>query len=347
MAESASEAQAEAQPDPAQPDPANAAINPAGLVRIEAAALDQLALRLEGPMREPFAAVVALLAEAAASGHRAILTGVGKSGIIARKLAATLRSTGTPAHFLHPAEALHGDLGMILPGDPVLMLSASGETADLLTLLPLLARTSTPVVALCGCLTSTLAREAAHLLDATISAEACPHNLAPTASTTVLLALSDALALSVSQRRGFAPEHFADLHPGGRLGRRLARVRDLMHTGDAMPVVSPDCPLPELIHEISRKKLGITLVIEGGQLLGIISDGDLRRLLERDGAQALTRNASDILHPNPVTISPDSFASDALALLHQRKITSLVAVSATGDPIGVLHLHDLSTLTAA
>ncbi len=343
---------------PAQPDPAT--LQPADLVRAEAAALEQLALRLEGPMREPFAAVVALLAEAAATGHRAIVTGVGKSGIIARKLAATLRSTGTPAHFLHPAEALHGDLGMILTGDPVLMLSASGETAELLALLPLLARTNTPVVALCGCTTSTLAREAEHLLDTTISAEACPHNLAPTASTTVLLALSDALALSVSQGRGFAPEDFADLHPGGRLGRRLARVRDLMHTGDAMPAVSPDCTLPELIHEMSRKKLGITLVVEPAspnqsldqapaeypsepRLLGIISDGDLRRLLERDGADALARRAGEILQPHPATISPDRFATEALALLEERKITSLVAVSDTGSPVGVLHLHDLWT----
>lgn len=314
---------------------------PADLVRAEAAALEQLALRLEGPMRAPFAAVVLLLVEAASSGHRAIVTGVGKSGIIARKLAATLRSTGTPAHFLHPAEALHGDLGMILPGDPVLMLSASGETAELLALLPALARAATPLIALCGCPTSTLAREAAHVLDATISAEACPHNLAPTASTTVLLALGDALALSVSQQRGFAPEDFADLHPGGRLGRRLARVRDLMHAGDAMPAVSPDCTLPELIHEMSRKKLGVTLVVDGERLLGIISDGDLRRLLERDGANALAHRAGDILHPQPATISPDHFATEALALLEQRKITSLVAVSDTGAPVGVLHLHDL------
>lgn len=328
-------AESSAQPDLAAP------LAPADLVRAEAAALEQLALRLEGSMREPFAAVVDLLTQAAAAGHRAIVTGVGKSGIIARKLAATLRSTGTPAHFLHPAEALHGDLGMILPGDPVLMLSASGETAELLALLPLLARTKTPVVALCGCPTSTLAREAAHLLDASISAEACPHNLAPTASTTVLLALSDALALSVSQQRGFAPEDFADLHPGGRLGRRLARVRDLMHAGEAMPAVSPDCTLPELIHEMSRKMLGVTLVIKQGELLGIISDGDLRRLLERDGADALTRRAGEILHPYPATISPDRFATEALAMLEERKITSLVALSPAGSPVGVLHLHDL------
>lgn len=318
-----------------------ARLRPAELVRAEAAALEQLAHRLDGSMREPFAAVVALLTGAASANHRVIVTGVGKSGIIAQKLAATLRSTGTPAHFLHPAEALHGDLGMVLPGDPVLMLSASGETAELLALLPLLARMETPLVALCGCPTSTLAREAAHVLDATISAEACPHNLAPTASTTVLLALGDALALSVSQQRGFAPEDFATLHPGGRLGRRLARVRDLMHTGDAMPTVSPDCSLPELIHEMSRKKLGVTLVVDGDRLLGIISDGDLRRLLERDGADALHRHAGEILHPDPATISPDRFATEALALLEERKITSLVAVSPTGSPLGVLHMHDL------
>ena len=318
-----------------------ALIGPAALVRAEAAALEALALRLDGPMREPFAAVVNLLTRTGISGHRAVVTGLGKSGIVARKLAATLRSTGTPAHFLHPAEALHGDLGMILPGDPVLMLSASGETSELLALLPALERLRSPIVALCGCSTATLAREAAHFLDATIATEACPHNLAPTASTTVLLALGDALALSVSQQRGFAPGDFADLHPGGRLGQRLARVRDLMHTGEAMPAVSPDCTLPELIHEMSRKKLGVTLVIDAGKLLGIISDGDLRRLLERDGADALTRRAGEILHVEPATISADRFATEALALMEERKITSLVAISSAGSPIGVLHLHDL------
>ncbi len=323
--------------------------DPAQLIRAEAAALGDLASRLDppnGPMLPAFNAAVHLLADAADHHHRVLTTGVGKSGIIAQKLAATLRSTGTPAYFLHPGEALHGDLGMVLPGDAVLLLSASGETPELLALLPAIARIGAPVIALCGCDTSPVAQQASLFLDATVAAEACPHNLAPTASTTVMLALSDALALSVSQRRGFAPEDFADRHPGGRLGQRLARVRDLMHTGDAMPTVAPDCPLPELIHEMSRKRLGVTLVVQDATLLGIISDGDLRRLLEQHGADALTRRAGDILHPNPVTIAPESFASEALALLQQRKITSLVAVSSSGEPVGVLHLHDLWTLSA-
>ena len=322
----------------------SAPLDPAQLIRAEAAALEDLARRLDlpgGPMLPAFHAAVDLLVTTANHNHRVITTGIGKSGIIAAKLAATLRSTGTPAHFLQPSEALHGDLGMITPGDTVVLLSASGDTPELLALLPAIARIPAPVVALCGCATSPMAQQARIFLDASVSAEACPHNLAPTASTTVMLALSDALALSVSQRRGFAPEDFADRHPGGRLGKRLARVRDRMHTGDAIPAVAPDCPLPELIHEMSRKKLGITLVLDGPRLLGIISDGDLRRLLERDGAQALARRARDILHPDPATISPDRFASEALSLLHDRKITSLIVASPSGEPVGVLHLHDL------
>ena len=319
-------------------------LHPAELIRAEAAALEDLARRLDapgGPMLAAFHAALGLLASTIDQNHRIITTGVGKSGLIAVKLAATFRSTGSPAHFLHPGEALHGDLGMILPGDAVVMLSASGDTPELLALFPAIARIPAPVIALCGCVASPVAVQASIFLDATVAAEACPHNLVPTASTTVMLALSDALALSVSQRRGFAPEDFADRHPGGRLGKRLARVRDLMHTGDAMPVVAPGCPLPELIHEMSRKKLGITLVVENTRLLGIISDGDLRRLLERDGARSLARTAGDILHPNPATVSPDSFATAALTLMQERKITALIAVSPEGEPLGVLHLHDL------
>jgi arabinose-5-phosphate isomerase len=332
---------------------------PSELVRIEARALLELAIRLDGPMFDPFARATALF-EAVARGNKAILLGIGKSGLIARKIAATLRSTGTPAHFLHPAEALHGDLGMVAPGDLAIALSASGETAELLALLPALRRLAIPIVSLCGAPASTLAQASAISLDASVTAEACALNLAPTASTTVMLALGDALALEVSRRRGFQAEDFADLHPGGRLGRRLARVRDLMHAGDALPCVAPSTPMAQVIHEMSHKKLGMTTVLEPSpnpgaphlapemwdskpRLLGMISDGDLRRLLERDGPNALAHTAADIMNPNPITISPDAFAPEALALMESRKITSLIVTNPAGEALGVIHLHDLWT----
>jgi len=324
----------------------SSAMRPSDLVRVEAAALADLAQRMDGSMLESFSRTVDLLVETVSNGHRVLLTGIGKSGIIARKVAATLRSTGTPAHFLHPSEALHGDLGMLTPGDVVVALSSSGETEDLLALLPALQRMGSDLVAICGCPTSTLAASAKLILDVSISGEACPHNLAPTASTTVMLALGDALALSVSQRLGFKSEDFADLHPGGRLGKRLTRVRDLMHTGDALPTVAPHTLLPDIIYEMSRKKLGMTTVLapDGGRLLGMISDGDLRRLLGRDGAQSLSRTAAEIMNPHPVTIDPGTYASTALALLEERKITTLLVLDPQAGLEGVVHLHDLWAL---
>jgi arabinose-5-phosphate isomerase len=317
---------------------------PSDLVRIEARALLELAIRLDGPMREPFARATELILEASAAGYKLILLGIGKSGIVARKIAATLRSTGTPAHFLHPAEALHGDLGMIAPGDLVLAFSSSGETDELLALLPTLHRLGNPIVSLCGEPASTLAQASAVFLDASVTAEACALNLAPTASTTVMLALGDALALEVSRRRGFDAAGFAELHPGGRLGRRLARACDLMHSGDALPHVAPTTPMPQVIHEMSHKKLGMTAVLGADEtLLGMISDGDLRRLLERDGPNALAHTAADIMNPHPVTIAPDAFAAEALELMEARKITSLIVTAPTGAVLGVLHLHDLWT----
>jgi arabinose-5-phosphate isomerase len=331
--------------------PANPAdpLLPSDFVRIEAAALTDLALRLDGPMLAPFTQAVNLLLRSAITQNRIIVTGIGKSGIIARKIAATLRSTGTPAHYLHPADALHGDLGMLSRGDTVLALSASGETEELLRLLPLLKRLADKLITLCGCVTSTLAQASDITLDTSVSTEACPLNLAPTASTTVMLALGDALALEVSRRRGWKAEDFAELHPGGRLGKRLARVRDLMHSGVALPQVSPATPMPQVIYEMSRKKLGMTTVLatEGsntGQLLGMISDGDLRRLLERDGPHALERTAGQIMNPHPVTIDASAFASSALALMEEKKITSLIVTDPNGQAEGVLHLHDLWTL---
>jgi arabinose-5-phosphate isomerase len=327
------------------PDAPDAPIlRPSGLVRIEARALLELALRLDGPMAAPFAEAIDRILAAAEAGGRMILLGVGKSGLIARKIAATFASTGTRAHFLHPAEALHGDLGIVAPGDLALALSASGETEELLALLPALHALGTPVISLCGALHSTLAQASILTLDASVTAEACALNLAPTASTTVMLALGDAIALEVSRRRGFAATDFARLHPGGRLGRRLARVRDLMHSGEALPHVTPGTPMPQVIHEMSHKKLGMTVVVESSdtqRLLGMISDGDLRRLLERDGPNALHHTAAEIMNPAPITIPPGTFAAEALALMEARKITSLIVVSATGEALGVLHLHDL------
>jgi arabinose-5-phosphate isomerase len=329
---------------------ANEAPKPSGFipassfVRIEAAALNDLAARLDGAMLAPFTETIELFMRAADNRQNIVVTGIGKSGIIARKIAATLRSTGTSAHFLQPAEALHGDLGMISRGDIILALSSSGETEELLRLLPTLKRLAARLVTFCSCPASTLAQASDIFLDTSVSAEACPLNLAPTASTTVMLALGDALALEVSRRRGWKAEDFADLHPGGRLGKRLSRVRDLMHAGDALPGVSADTPMPQVIHEMSHKKLGMTTVLDGGSLLGMISDGDLRRLLERDGSHALERSAGEIMNRHPLTIEAEAFASAALALMEERKITSLIVIGEQDRVEGVLHLHDLWTI---
>jgi len=320
----------------------NERTRPSEVVRTEARALLELAIRLDGPMATPFARAVELVAEAAGRGNRVIALGMGKSGLIARKISATLCSTGTAAYFLHPAEALHGDLGMVAAGDVVVALSASGETEEVLALLPVLTRLGCKVIGLCGAKESTLAQASVVFLDVSVGAEAGALMLAPTASTTVMLALGDALALEVSRQRGFAATDFADLHPGGRLGRRLARVETLMHTGEAMPQVAADTVMTQVIHEMSHKRLGMTTVMgDGGRLLGVISDGDLRRLLERDGPNALTHSASEIMNANPVTIAPSAFAGEALTLMEERKITSLIVVGADGDAVGVVHLHDL------
>jgi len=319
-------------------------LSPSDLVRIEADALNQLAHRLQGPQREVFYRIAEILTEAAKSGHRAILTGAGKSGLIARKIAATLISLGTPAQFLHPADALHGDLGILHSGDILLALSYSGETEELLRLLPILPKLGVTLLSFCGCPTSTLASASAHTLDVSVSREACAHQLAPTASTTAMLALGDALAIDVSRRLNFKPHDFAELHPGGQLGRRLATVRQLMHSGDALPHVSPSTKMPQIIHEMSAKRLGMTTVLSGSKLLGVLSDGDLRRLLERNGPHAFHKSASEIMNPAPRTIAPEPFAADALALMEQHKITALI-VTADGTPatpvLGVLHIHDL------
>jgi arabinose-5-phosphate isomerase len=314
---------------------------PADLVRTEAAALLALAARLEGPMTEPFARAVELILHCSEGNGRVVVTGMGKSGIIAQKIAATLSSTGSPALFLHPAEAVHGDLGVLMPGDVVVALSASGETEEILRLLATLKRKGDALISLCCNLDSTLALASDVALDCGVEREACGLNLAPTASTTTMLALGDALAIEVSLRKGFKAEDFAELHPGGKLGKRLAKVGDLMHSGDAVPVVAPSTRMTDVIYEMSSKKLGITTVQEEGRLRGVISDGDLRRLLEREGGAALSRTAGEAMNPHPRTIAATEMAARALAILEERKITSLIVVDTADRVQGVLHLHDL------
>lgn len=316
-------------------------LEPAALVRTEAAALEALAVRLEGTMAEPFQRAVELILRCGHENGRVVVTGMGKSGIIAQKIAATLSSTGSPALFLHPAEAVHGDLGVLMAGDVVIALSASGETEEILRLLATLKRKRDALISFCCNLNSTLATASDVALDCSVAHEACGLNLAPTASTTAMLALGDALAIAVSLRKGFRIEDFADLHPGGKLGKRLAKVRDLMHSGDAVPVVATTTPMTDVIYEMSSKKLGITTVQEDGRLCGVISDGDLRRLLEREGGAALSRTAGEAMNGHPSTIAGGELAATALTILEGRKITSLVVVDANNVVEGVVHLHDL------
>jgi len=314
---------------------------PAALVRTEAAALLALADRLEGPMSAAFASAIELVLHCGEANGRIVVTGMGKSGIIAQKIAATLSSTGSPALFLHPAEAVHGDIGMIMPGDVVIALSASGETEEILRLLATLKRKGDALISFCCNLKSTLATASDVVLDCSVAREACGLNLAPTASTTAMLALGDALAIAVSLRKGFRAEDFAELHPGGNLGLRLARVGDLMHSGDAVPVVALSTSMSDVIYEMSSKKLGITTVQENGKLRGVISDGDLRRLLEKEGGASLSRTAGEAMNASPHTIASSELAATALAILEARKITSLIVVDAENKVEGVLHLHDL------
>ena len=316
-------------------------LNPAQLVRIEAAALDALANRLEGPMALDFERAVSLILQCGRSRGRVVVTGMGKSGIIAQKIVATLSSTGTPALFLHPGEAVHGDIGGVAPGDVVIALSASGETEEILRLLLSLKRVGDSLISFCCNVQSTLALASDVVLDCSVDREACGLGLAPTASTTAMLALGDALAIGVSQRKGFRAEDFADLHPGGKLGRTLARVRELMHSGEGVPQVAAATPMSEVIYEMSKKRLGITTVTENGTLVGLISDGDLRRLLQMDGADALHKTAGEAMNRSPKTISAEELAVRALGAMEEAKITSLVVVDEVQAVLGVIHLHDV------
>ena len=272
---------------------------------------------------------------------RVVTMGLGKSGIICKKISATLASTGTPSFFLHPAEAIHGDLGMVVRGDVVLAISNSGETEELVRLIPSLKRIGADIVAITGNPQSTLAKGADHHLSAAISKEACPLGLAPTASTTATLALGDAVAMALLLRKGFREEDFAFLHPGGRLGKRFLRVADLMHTGDAVPVVQLETEMHDVIYEMSKKGFGVTAVVDAERRLeGIIADGDLRRLLQRD-ENILRKTASESMKANPLTIDGNELASAALEVMEQRHITSLFIVDDARRVNGIIHLHDL------
>jgi arabinose-5-phosphate isomerase len=307
----------------------------ARVLRLEAEAILALVERLD----DRFDRAVDLLHGCAG---RVIVTGMGKSGLIGRKVAATLASTGTPAYFLHPAEGVHGDLGMVARGDVVVALSNSGETGEVLAIVPPLKRLGVPIVVLTGQPASTLARHADVVLDVSVREEACPMNLAPTCSTTAALAVGDALAMAVLDRRQLRVEDFAVLHPGGSLGwRALVRVRDLMHTGSEVPVVPEDAALKDVVLEMTRKRLGMTTVVDPtGRLTGVITDGDLRRLHLRPGP-AISGVAREVATPEPKLIGADDLAAGALDMMERFAITSLVIVDDAGRPAGVVHLHDI------
>jgi arabinose-5-phosphate isomerase len=307
------------------------------VLETEAAAILALVDRLDGS----FDCAVQLLKQCKG---RVIVTGMGKSGIICRKIAATLTSTGTAAFFLHPAEAIHGDLGLIQSDDVVVALSYSGETDELLRLLETIRRIGAKLIAISGGPASTLGRAADVALDCSVTEEACPMNLVPTASTTAALALGDALAMTLLVEKGFRVEDFATLHPGGKLGKRLMHVDALMHAGRHCPVVRTGTHMRDVIYEMSSKGLGMTCVVDGDEtLVGIITDGDLRRHMEQ-GAQFLDFTAADVMTHNPVSVPPNTLAAEALALMEQRKITSIVVANGEAPQrrvAGVVHLHDL------
>ena len=304
------------------------------VLEVEAAAIISLIDHLD----QTFVDVVELIN---ASSGRVISMGLGKSGIICKKISATLASTGTPSFFLHPAEAIHGDLGMIVSGDVVLSVSNSGETEELVRLIPSIKRIGAEIVAITGNPSSSLAKGADYHLSAAIPKEACPLGLAPTASTTATLALGDALAMALLLRKGFKEEDFAFLHPGGKLGKRFLRVRDLMHTGEQIPRVGLATSMHDVIYEMSKKGFGIAVVVDDAdKIRGVISDGDLRRLLQRD-EQILRKTAADCMKSDPATIDSNELASAALQVMEQRKITSLFVAAADRRVEGIIHLHDL------
>jgi arabinose-5-phosphate isomerase len=304
------------------------------VLNVEAAGLLSLAASLDG-------ALDAAVDRLAGVSGRVVVSGMGKSGLVGRKIAATLASTGTAALFVHPAEASHGDLGMIVPGDAVLALSNSGETAELADLVAHSRRFGMPLVAMTGRADSTLARAADVALVLPRAPEACPMGLAPTTSTTMQMALGDAIAVALLTRRGFTAADFRQIHPGGRLGARLQRVRDLMHGGEAMPLVAPTLPMAGALLRMTEKRFGCLGIVDAeGRLQGIITDGDLRRAM---GPDLLERTAGAVMTAHPRTIGPDALAAEALHQMtsHERPITALFVVDAAARPLGILHLHDL------
>jgi arabinose-5-phosphate isomerase len=308
------------------------------VLRIEAAAISDLIARVD----ERFERAVDILF--ACSG-RIVVTGMGKSGLIGRKIAATLASTGSPALFLHSAEALHGDMGMVGPADVVVAISYSGETEEIVALLETLKRLGVKLISLTAAEQSTLGRVSDIVLDISVKEEACSLNLAPTASTTAALAMGDALAIALLERRQFGEEDFAALHPAGYLGKKLRRVEQLMHSGDDIPMVRPTDAVPEIIYEMSRKGLGMAVVADdGGGVLGIITDGDLRRLMQQRKKDALDLKAAECMTRNPAMLPRGELASSALRIMQERRITSIVVVDEVGKLAGVVHLHDLWTL---
>ena len=308
------------------------------VLRIEAEALTDLLQRLDAS----FDRAVDLLLSCKG---RVVVTGMGKSGLIGRKIAATFSSTGTPSVFLHPAEAVHGDLGMLMRDDLVLAVSYGGETEEIAALLETIKRLGLRMISLTGKLTSTIGAASDVALDVSVKEEACSLNLAPTASTTAALAMGDALAVSLLDRRGFSHGDFAALHPGGRLGKKLLRVENLMHSGDSMPRVPLTAKMPDVIYEISKKGLGMTTVVDsGGNLAGILTDGDLRRVMQQRGAATMDLIVGDCMNKTPQTLSPAELAGSALRMMEDRKITSLVVIDQARKPLGVVHLHDLWTL---
>ncbi len=298
----------------------------------EATALNKLAEKLN----ENFERAVKILLN---TKGRVVLTGIGKSGLICKKIAATLSSTGTPAFFLHPSDAAHGDLGMLKGEDTVIAISNSGETAELLNIIPIIKSFGIPIIAITNNLNSSLARLSDVTLLLHVDKEVCPLNLAPTTSTTATLALGDALAVVLMKIKGFKDEDFAKFHPGGKLGIRLSKVKDIMRTGKEIPIVSPQTPLKEVILEMSSKKLGSTLVMDKNRLIGIITDGDLRRAMEKN--VNFETKAEEIMTKNPKTIEEDTFAEKAIEKMEKYKITVLPVVDEKGNLKGILHLHDI------
>ncbi len=309
-------------------------------LEIEAQAILDLNSRLTDAADHPFARATALLLSCSG---RVAVSGMGKSGHIARKIAATLASTGTPALFVHPGEAAHGDLGMVTEADAVIAISNSGESDELLAIVPVIKRLGAKLISMTGRPASSLAKLADVHLDVGVAREACPLNLAPTASTTATLALGDALAVALLDARGFREEDFARSHPGGALGRRLlTHVRDIMRTGDAIPSVSPDITLPQALLEVSRKGMAMTAIVdEASRVIGIFTDGDLRRLIEqgRDFSKTAVR---DVMHANPRVIGPDQLAVEAVELMEEFRINQVLVTEADGTLVGALHIHDLT-----